>query len=125
MSVSRRAVLKGASVLGAAVAVPVAAKAKSPVLAVCDSRLPESRLFAAAQRRKGIRIVDVAKGDRALWTLARQELAATGPVIGMTGWSDWVVLRGLMEERGKRLTRETRIPHKGARMATPFEWAMA
>ena len=124
MSVSRRAVLKAASALGVAAAMPVAAKAKSPVLAVCDSRLPESRLFAAAQRRKGVRIVDVAQGDRALWTLARQEFNTAGPITGMTGWSDWVVLRGLMEEQGKRLTRETRIPHKGARMATPFEWVM-
>jgi hypothetical protein len=125
VSVSRRAVLKGASALGAATALPMAVTAKQPVLAVYDSRLPESRLFAVTQRRSGIRVIDIAQGGRALWTVAQQDIPASGTIIGMTGWSDWVVLRGLMEEQGKRLTHEIRIPHKGARMATPFEWGMA
>jgi TAT (twin-arginine translocation) pathway signal sequence len=125
MSVSRRSVLKGASVLGAASALPMAAAAKPPALAIYDSRLPESRLFARAERRNGTRTFDIAPGDSALVALARADLAVPGRVIGMTGWSDWVALRGLMEDRGKRLTHETRIPHKGARMATPFAWGMA
>jgi hypothetical protein len=86
--------------------------------------LPEALTFAAQARAQGIKAIDIAGGDKDLWHIARQDLAAPGAISGMTGWSDWVVLRGLLEEQGKRLRHETRIAHKGARMATPFAWEM-
>jgi hypothetical protein len=125
MSVSRRTILKGAGVLGAATALPKVAHAQTAKLGAYDSRLPESRAFAVAAKRRGVTMIDIAKGDKAIWHIARQDLASPGPIIGMTGWSDWVVLRGLLEEQGKRLRSESRIAHQGTRMATPFEWAMS
>lgn len=125
MSVSRRSVLKGASALGAATALPLAATAKPPAFAIYDSRLPEARLFARAQRRKGIRIFDIAPGDSALRALARADLAAAGPVIGLTGWSDWVTVRGLLEERGLRMQTEARVDARLSKFAHLFRWEMA
>jgi TAT (twin-arginine translocation) pathway signal sequence len=125
MKLSRRTMLKSAGVASVAAAiVPGQTIAAKPMLAVYDSRLPEARAFAAQVQAQGIRTIDIAGGDKDLWHIARQDLATPGAVSGMTGWSDWVVLRGLLEERGKRLVREARVVHKGARMATPFAWEM-
>jgi hypothetical protein len=117
--------LKGAGAIGTAAVLPTVAQAKRARLAVYDSRLPEAQAFAINARQSGSQVIDIASGDCALWQLARTELDAPGSIIGLTGWSDWVVLRGLMEERGKRLVLETRIAHPGKRVATPFQWEMA
>jgi hypothetical protein len=111
--------------LGAASAVPTMATSRAPALALFDSNIPEARAFAKAAARKGIATIDVAGGDKALREIALRTPDVGGTIIGMTGWSDWVVLRGLMEEQGKRLRNESRIVHKGTRQATPFEWVMA
>jgi hypothetical protein len=125
MSVSRRTLLKGAGALGAASAIPFAGSSKIPLLALYDGRLPEARAFAATARRRGLRAIDVAAPGASVWHIARQELDRPGAIIGLTGWSDWVILRGLMEEQGKRLRHETRIAHAAPRIATPFAWEMA
>ncbi len=45
-------------------------------------------------------------------------LTAEGPVGGLTGWSDWVIVRGLLQEKGKRV--------KSQRQAGAlFHWSMA
>jgi hypothetical protein len=125
MSVSRRTMLKSVGVAGAASTLPAHAFAAVPALAVYDSRLPEGLAFGATAKSRGIRVVDIACGDKMLLQIARQPLLASDVVIGLTGWSDWVILRGLLEEQGKRMKQEKRIVHRGMRSATPFEWTMA
>jgi hypothetical protein len=104
MSFTRRSAIKsGAAVLALAAAASKAAAAAPPALIVFDSRIPASCAFA--QRHIGPRI-DVAKEDASFWRQLRAD-TPTGSVVGMTGWSDWVVVRGLLEEKGKRLKSET------------------
>jgi hypothetical protein len=124
MRVSRRTLLKSVGVAGAATALPAQAFAASPALAVYDSRLPEGAAFGATAKAQGLHTVDVAGGDRAILQIARHSLSTSDTVVGLTGWSEWVIVRGLLEERGKRLSQERRVTHSGKRNATPFEWTM-
>jgi TAT (twin-arginine translocation) pathway signal sequence len=124
MRVSRRTLLKSVGVAGAATALPAHAFAASPALAVYDSRLPEGAAFGATAKAQGLHTVDVAGGDRAILQIARHSLSTSDTVVGLTGWSEWVIVRGLLEERGKRLSQERRVTHSGKRNATPFEWTM-
>ncbi len=104
MSFTRRSAIKsGAAVLAVATATGRAAASAQPALVVFDSRIPASRAFA--QKYSGARI-DVALEDESFWRTLRAELPK-GTVIGMTGWSDWVMVRGLLEEQGKRMKSET------------------
>jgi TAT (twin-arginine translocation) pathway signal sequence len=125
MRVSRRTLLKSVGVAGAATALPAQTFARNPALAIYDSRLPEGAAFGASATAMGLPTVDVAGGDRAILKVARHGLSASDTVIGLTGWSEWVIVRGLLEERGKRLSQEKRIAHSGKRNATPFEWIMS
>jgi hypothetical protein len=106
MKASRRGILK-AGVLGlAAGATPaLAVAAKGPSVLVYDSRLPASRAFAATSAVATK--IDVAHQDRTFWRTLRSA-RIDGTVTGMTGWSDLVIVRGLLEEQGKRLRGETR-----------------
>jgi hypothetical protein len=125
MSISRRNLLVSAGVLGAVSSLPTLAQSPQVALVIFDSRIPESLAFAKERGRVGMETIDIgAKGVSALH-VARQAKEASGEILGLTGWTDWVMLRGLLEEHGKRLTRELRVPHLGSRPATPFEWAMA
>ncbi|MBB3861644.1 hypothetical protein GGQ88_002932 [Novosphingobium hassiacum] len=45
-------------------------------------------------------------------------------VTGLTRWSDWTVLRGLLEERGLRTTEETRVPGRLSGRDHLFRWSM-
>lgn len=105
MIVSRRNVLKS----GVATAIVAGTGASqvataAPGLLVFDSRLPASQVFAHSHFAPAI---DVAQEDAALWRNLRGALPS-GPVAGLTTWSDWVVIRGLLEEKGLRMTSETR-----------------
>lgn len=87
--------------------------AAPPALVVYDSRRADSLAFArsiAAPR------IDVAREDANLWRAVRG-VAVEGIVVGLTGWSDWVLVRGMLEEKGKRLRRE-------ARAGRLFQWTM-
>ncbi|MEI6641785.1 MAG: hypothetical protein WCL10_07080 [Novosphingobium sp.] len=101
MRATRRGLLKGGALAGAAAAIPVAAGAAAGVVAVVvyDSRLAESASFAGGQ---GI--------DLARLSLREVQAALAGAtrVEGLTRWSDWTVLRGLLEEQGLRRRAETR-----------------
>jgi hypothetical protein len=124
MRVSRRTLLKSVGVAGVASTLPACAFAANPALVIYDSRLPEGAAFGATAKAQGLHTVDVAGGDRAILQIARHRLSASDIVIGLTGWSEWVIVRGLLEERGKRLSQEKRVTHSGKRNATPFEWTM-
>jgi hypothetical protein len=114
MSFTRRSAIKsGAAVLALTAAGGKAMSAPRPALVVFDRRIPASRAFA--QRQSGPR-VDVAVEDASFWRTLRT-VSPEGHVIGLTGWSDWVVVRGLLEEKGKRLSSETAS-------GKLFHWAM-
>jgi hypothetical protein len=106
MRASRRGILK-AGVLGmAAGATPALAVAgKAPSVLVFDSRIPASRAFALASAVANK--IDVAHQDLTFWRTLRSA-RIDGNITGMTGWSDLVIVRGLLEEQGKRLRGESR-----------------
>lgn len=101
MKATRRGVLKGGALAGVAAAVPVAARAaEASAVMVYDSRLAESASFAGGQ---GIDLARVSLRE------AHGLLAGAARVEGLTRWSDWTVLRGLLEEQGLRRTAEMRM----------------
>lgn len=121
MRVDRRTALIGAGLGAAALSAPAMAKSlKGPALAVCDSRVPVSACFAEEQKGKGVPLLDLAKQD--ITALRNVRLARGDKVIGMTGWSQFVLLRSMLHEKGLRIEGEKRTD-RGKRSL--FEWAMA
>ena len=120
MRADRRTLLKGAAAL---VAVPLAGGAAlaTPRLVVFDSRVPESASFAA--RMAGIRI-DLARAHETLWVGLRSYRGDIGAVEGLTGWSDWIAVRGEFEGRGLRLGSEDRVAAPLSGKAHLFRWSM-
>jgi hypothetical protein len=120
MSVSRRNVLKGAATISAAASMPAFAATGSPILVIYDSRIPESRSFAKGRYPQ----LDVANLDTSRWAELRGGMSDARQVTGLTGWSDWIVARGLLEERGLRLQSETAVPAPLSGKAHLFRWEM-
>ncbi|MFM2100415.1 MAG: hypothetical protein RLZZ366_1954 [Pseudomonadota bacterium] len=115
MSISRRTILKGAATIGAAAALPAGAVGSKPICTVIDSRIPASlRLIQNA----GGSVIDIAHADTSFWRSLRA--APAGMVTGMTRWSDFVMIRGFLEEQGKRLRDESHDP-----VADLFRWTMS
>jgi len=84
-----------------------------------DPAVQEARALAGAAN--GPRLVAVAGDPMRLW---RQKLAGnTGPIRGITRWSDYLVLRGLAEEQGLRVRREEQVETAGGPMI--LDWSMA
>lgn len=110
----RRTVLKAGAVAGVAgLAAPAAAFA-IPALTVCDSRIAESRVFAP-----GGAALDLAQG----WDAVRAHPGAAR-IEGLTGWSDYVALRGLFGARGLRVVREERVAAPLSSRANLIRWRM-
>ncbi|WP_298164736.1 hypothetical protein [Novosphingobium sp.] len=122
MRTTRRGVLKGGALAGAVAAVPVAAQAAAGVAAevtaviVYDSRLAESASFAGG---RGIDLAAVSLRD------AHAALVGASRIEGLTRWSDWTVLRGLLEEQGLRRTVETRASAPLSGHDGLLRWSMA
>ncbi len=115
MRFDRRSLLKSGAVAGGLVAAPAAAKAfDPPALVIYDSRVLASRAFAHMALADKI---DVAQEDGTLWRNMRTA-NRSGRVEGLTSWSDWVLVRGLLEERGLRVKME-------APAGKLFRWTMA
>jgi len=76
----------------------------SAALVVCDGRWAQSREFAALSGRA---VVDVAQEQLHGWRRMRA-WSGQGPVVGLTLWSEYLQVRGLLESRGLRLRREMR-----------------
>lgn len=122
MSVSRRAILKGAATLSAAASLPAFAARRLTKIVIFDSRLAESLSFA-----KGVnaaKLIDIAAEDARNWAALRGDLTDAHNIQGLTGWSDWVLARGLLEERGFRLVSETLVPAPLSGKAHLFTWKM-
>jgi hypothetical protein len=122
MSISRRMILKGGAAISAAVTLPAIASAQTQIVAVYDSRIPESRSFA--KTLGPALLIDVAAQEYLNWVVVRQELLGTRQIKGLTGWTDWVNVRGLLEERGLRLTSQTSVPAPLSGKAHLFKWEM-
>lgn len=107
MSVSRRQILGGAALVGAAGALGVhrlAGRKIRPQVVIYDSARPASLAFARAQ--PGTRLVDLA-GERSVnWQGVRALRKKGGAVAGLTGWNDYVAARQWLEERGLRVQVE-------------------
>jgi hypothetical protein len=115
MTVSRRTLLKGTAAIGAATALPAIAARSKVICTIIDSRIPASLRFA---KNAAGPVIDVAHEDAAFWKKLRS--APDGTVTGMTRWSDFVIIRGLLEEQGKRLRDEA---HDAS--TALFTWTMA
>lgn len=106
--------LAGSVAMAPLVGIPaIAAEAR---FAIYDSRIAASRSFAT----RAARTFDIAGQDDVHWRDARARLAAMAHdgATGVTSWSDWVNLRGLLAERGLRVAHET---HLGNGL---FAWTM-
>ncbi len=121
MKVSRRAIMKSTVLAGAAATLPAVAAERGRTVTVFDSRIPESVVFAKAAKVK----MDVADLDETRWASLRAALPHATRVRGLTGWSDWIVARGLLEEQGLRLKQETAVAAPLSGKAHLFRWDMA
>jgi hypothetical protein len=129
MGVNRRTVLKGSALAGAAVGVPLAANAatsavtgKSATLVIFDSRIAESADFAA--RRAAAHRIDLAEAQQTRWAALRGSLPPVGSVEGLTGWSDWITVRGELESRGLRVVSESPVKAALSGKTHVFRWSL-
>lgn len=112
---NRRSLLKRGAVLGGIAASPAAIQALTPPsLSIYDSRSLPGRAFALLA---GGRKIDLAE-EHGTMLRGLRSLAPKCQVEGLTSWSDYVVVRGLLEERGLRVRHE-------ARHGRLFRWTMA
>jgi hypothetical protein len=88
---------------------------------VFDSQVPESRAFVAG---KSGRRFDLADAHATRLSALRSAAPGAGTIDGLTGWSDWVGLRGEFEARGFRLTREDCVAAPISAKAHLFRWTM-
>ncbi len=119
MRVSRRSMLKGGALAGSVLAVPAfAVEIQRLPVVVFDSAIAESVAFAATQG--GSRSINLEDAG----ILRRIALGDPRHVTGLTRWSDWTALRGLLEERGLRMTEEVRVPGRLSGRDHLFRWTM-
>ena len=119
MRLSRRSMLKGSALAGSAIAAPAfAASMGEAPLVVFDSRIPESLAFAATQA--GSQRFDLAQGIENARSLPKIAQSVTG----LTRWSDWTALRGLLEEQGLRLKEDMRAASPLSGRTHLFRWTM-
>lgn len=107
--------------IGVAIAAPPFPGISTTELVIFDSRIPESVVFAMGHPLQ----LDIADLELRRWDQLRKNLADLGRVTGLTGWSDWIVVRGLLQERGMRLQSETPVLAPVSGKAHLFRWEMA
>ena len=107
MRLDRRSFVKASAAASAVAGAGTAARAaaQAPVLVVYDSRHPESRAFAEGEPAPRL---DIAAEHGRMWRGLRTQLPA-GKVVGLTRWSDLVIVRGYAGEQGKRLRHERKF----------------
>jgi hypothetical protein len=107
MMLTRRALLASAVSATAISVGPVAAAGTlwAPIaLRVFDSRSPLSQAWLGSYTGNAL---DVAEEQANRWSKVRNS-APAGRVAGLTTWSDYIQVRGALEQRGKRLRLEAR-----------------
>ncbi|MBC2651201.1 hypothetical protein H7F50_03265 [Novosphingobium flavum] len=107
MRLDRRKFVKASAAVSALSGLGATARAatQAPALVIYDSRLSESCAFAD---RHGALKFDIAAEHGQLWRGMRSGLPA-GRVIGLTRWSDLVIVRGYAGEQGKRLRHHRKL----------------
>lgn len=93
-------------------------------VAVVDRRLAASAVIFRAAAAKSARIIDIEAEDAVLWRNVRALTAADGCVAGCTRWSDLVMVRGFLEEKGMRLRGQKLFAAQAGESATSFLWVM-
>ena len=124
MMVDRRTTLAG--LMGSAALTTVAARAAMPghpAILVIDSRHAISR--ALGLRTPGAHVIDIAAAHENFWAEVRGCRPRGAGVRGLTGWSDWVLLRGALQDKGLRVRAETPIDPARTSHAALFLWHMA
>ncbi|MBC2777103.1 hypothetical protein [Parasphingopyxis marina] len=79
--------------------------------ALVDARTPLGEELASAARRAGVRTMRFDGADARIWRDARAGfgLRPGEAMIGLTGWSDWTLLRPALAEHRKLARTELRI----------------
>jgi hypothetical protein len=103
--------LGGAALLAPAVASAGTTPRASGVL-LFDPASPESRAIARAA--KGQRLIALEGDPVRMWRDTLRD--ASGPIGGITRWSDYLILRGLAAEQGLRVRGEEFVPVSGKPM---------
>ena len=104
MMLTRRALLASAVCIST---LSTGAKGRPPApsaVRVFDSRLPQSRAWLGSNTESSI---DVAREQANRWSQLRNS-APAGRVAGLIRWSDYIQVRGALEQKGKRLRLEAR-----------------
>ncbi|WP_427967777.1 twin-arginine translocation signal domain-containing protein [Altererythrobacter sp.] len=125
MRIDRRTMLKGSTVAGAALGVPASqvVLAQESRLAIYDSRIPESAGFANSLKGEA-GLIDIAHADANGWPMLRGDLPKAQVIEGLTGWSDWVAMRGELEARGWRFQRDDQAPAPISGKSHLFRWTL-
>jgi TAT (twin-arginine translocation) pathway signal sequence len=124
MIVSRRSLLKTGAAASAAIALPAMTASRPRRLTLFDRRIPESNAFARTIWENGGVVIDLADSDATLWAQLREDFPGMQRIVGLTGWSDWVIARGFVEERGFRLISQTSVPAPVSGKAHLFRFEM-
>ncbi len=126
MIVDRRTTLAGllaATIGGSAVAGPPPAATRGGTALFVDSRLSATPAFRG--QRANAPAIDIADAPADLWRAVRAFVPAGRHVHGLTRWSDWVTLRGVLQDKGLRLRAETPLDPALAGGTALFLWEMA
>jgi len=118
--VDRRQALTGL-IAGAALSGAPAARAAvrdAQTVIVADLRLPAVRRLTAGYRPA--RLIDLSAAHADLWREMRGFVPGGARVIGVTRWSDWIAVRGLLIERGLRVRAERPLA-----VVRAFFWEMS
>lgn len=120
--IDRRTLLKAGAVAGIATAAPAVAALRRPARVVMfDSRIAESLAFASTAG--GDQAIDLYREHHSHFARLRAG-QHPGVVEGLTGWSDWVVVRGELEAQGYRVTAEQKVRAPSSGKAHLFRWSM-
>jgi len=117
LPLTRRRLLQSAGAVGALASAPALAARIKPALVVYDSRLAESAGFAAQQ---GGPALDVAQGLHP----RRLALGDATALEGMTGWGDYVALRGALRLQGFRRVSERKVEAPLSGAGHLFRWRL-
>ncbi len=121
MRTDRRSLLKAGAIATAATAAPmVMAAQRSQAIVMYDSRVPESLAFARTAHASGA--IDLYREHHTHFAALRAgQHPAT--IEGLTGWGDWVAVRGELEAQGYRVAAEVPLKTRSGRNHL-FRWTM-
>ena len=106
MKLSRRSFVQAGAVGSLLAGSSVSAMATdTPTLVIYDSRIAQARAFAEAHTAPKL---DIARQHGLRWRDVRASLPA-GRIIGLTRWSDFVMVRGIAGEQGRRVLTERAV----------------